>query len=71
MKPGFDFQRILEMRDVQPGFFMAALYFHALAAIAVSLSVLIEMFAHMTNSRELMTRVRAWLKSDGRLFLQG
>jgi len=40
MKPGFDFQRILEMRDVQPGFFMAALYFHALAAIAVSLSVL-------------------------------
>jgi len=25
----------------------------------------------MTNWRELMTRVRAWLKSDSRLFLQG
>jgi len=40
MKPGFDFQRILETRDVQPGFFMAPLYFQTLAAIAVSLSVL-------------------------------
>jgi len=26
------------------------------------------MFEHMTNWRELMTRVRAWLKSDGRFF---
>jgi cyclopropane-fatty-acyl-phospholipid synthase len=27
------------------------------------------MFEHMTNWRQLMTRVRAWLKSDGRFFL--
>jgi cyclopropane-fatty-acyl-phospholipid synthase len=27
------------------------------------------MFEHMTNWRELMTRVRAWRKSDGRFFL--
>ena len=31
--------------------------------------VSVEMFEHMTNWRELMTRVRAWLKSDGRFFL--
>ena len=30
--------------------------------------VSVEMFEHMTNWRELMTRVRAWLKSDGRFF---
>ena len=31
--------------------------------------VSVEMFEHMMNWRELMTRVRAWLKSDGRFFL--
>ena len=31
--------------------------------------VSVEMFEHMTNWRELMTRVRSWLESDGRLFL--
>ena len=31
--------------------------------------VSVEMFEHMTNWRELMTRVRAWRKSDGRFFL--
>ena len=29
----------------------------------------IEMFEHMMNWRELMVRLRAWLKPDGRLFL--
>src|SRR5205807_3913483 len=29
----------------------------------------IEMFEHMMNWRELMTRLRAWLKSDGQFFL--
>src|SRR5256886_1852825 len=29
----------------------------------------IEMFEHMMNWRELMTRLRAWLRSDGRFFL--
>ncbi len=29
----------------------------------------VEMFEHMTNWRQLMTRVRAWLKPDGRFFL--
>ena len=31
--------------------------------------VSVEMFEHMMNWRELMTRVRAWLKPDGRFFL--
>src|SRR6476620_5686060 len=31
--------------------------------------VSVEMFEHMMNWRELMSRVRAWLKSDGRFFL--
>ena len=31
--------------------------------------VSVEMFEHMMNWRELMTRVRSWLKSDGRFFL--
>jgi cyclopropane-fatty-acyl-phospholipid synthase len=31
--------------------------------------VSIEMFEHMTNWRELMTRVRSWLKPDGRFFM--
>ena len=40
MKPGFHFNVFWKRCDVQPGFFMAALYLEALAAIAVSLSVL-------------------------------
>jgi cyclopropane-fatty-acyl-phospholipid synthase len=31
--------------------------------------VSVEMFEHMTNWRELMTRARSWLKPDGRFFL--
>jgi cyclopropane-fatty-acyl-phospholipid synthase len=31
--------------------------------------VSVEMFEHMMNWRELMTRVRSWLKPDGRFFL--
>ena len=31
--------------------------------------VSVEMFEHMMNWRELMTRVRAWLKPDGRFFM--
>jgi cyclopropane-fatty-acyl-phospholipid synthase len=31
--------------------------------------VSVEMFEHMMNWRELMTRVRSWLKRDGRLFM--
>ncbi len=31
--------------------------------------VSVEMFEHMMNWRELMTRVRAWLEPDGRFFL--
>jgi cyclopropane-fatty-acyl-phospholipid synthase len=31
--------------------------------------VSVEMFEHMTNWRELMTRVRSWLKPDGRFFM--
>ncbi len=31
--------------------------------------VSVEMFEHMSNWRELLTRVRGWLKPDGRLFL--
>ena len=31
--------------------------------------VSIEMFEHMVNWRELMTRLRTWLKPDGRFFL--
>jgi cyclopropane-fatty-acyl-phospholipid synthase len=31
--------------------------------------VSVEMFEHMMNWRELLTRVRAWLKPDGRLFM--
>ena len=31
--------------------------------------VSVEMFEHTMNWRELMTRVRAWLKPDGRFFL--
>jgi cyclopropane-fatty-acyl-phospholipid synthase len=31
--------------------------------------VSVEMFEHMMNWRELMTRLQAWLKPDGRLFL--
>jgi len=31
--------------------------------------VSVEMFEHMSNWRALLTRVRDWLKSDGRLFL--
>jgi cyclopropane-fatty-acyl-phospholipid synthase len=31
--------------------------------------VSVEMFEHMMNWRELMTRLRAWLKPDGRFFL--
>ncbi|MBR0755930.1 class I SAM-dependent methyltransferase [Bradyrhizobium jicamae] len=31
--------------------------------------VSVEMFEHMMNWRELMTRVRAWLSDDGRLFM--
>jgi cyclopropane-fatty-acyl-phospholipid synthase len=29
----------------------------------------VEMFEHMTNWRELLARVRTWLKDDGRLFM--
>ena len=31
--------------------------------------VSVEMFEHMTNWRELLTRVKSWLEADGRLFL--
>ena len=31
--------------------------------------VSVEMFEHMMNWRELMTRVRSWLKADGRFFM--
>ena len=31
--------------------------------------VSVEMFEHMMNWRELMTRVRSWLKPDGRFFM--
>ena len=31
--------------------------------------VSVEMFEHMMNWRELMARVRAWLKPDGRFFM--
>ena len=31
--------------------------------------VSVEMFEHMTNWRELLTRVRVWLKPDGRFFM--
>jgi SAM-dependent methyltransferase len=31
--------------------------------------VSVEMFEHMTNWRELMSRVRSWLKPDGRFFM--
>jgi cyclopropane fatty-acyl-phospholipid synthase-like methyltransferase len=31
--------------------------------------VSVEMFEHMMNWRQLMSRVRAWLKPDGRFFL--
>ena len=31
--------------------------------------VSVEMFEHMSNWRELLTRARGWLKADGRLFL--
>jgi len=40
LKPGFDIKRILETCDGQPGFFMTMVYLTALAAIALSLSVL-------------------------------
>ena len=31
--------------------------------------VSVEMFEHMMNWRELMTRAQSWLKPDGRFFL--
>ncbi|MFX8493117.1 class I SAM-dependent methyltransferase, partial [Acinetobacter baumannii] len=31
--------------------------------------VSVEMFEHMMNWRELMTRVRSWLRADGRFFM--
>jgi cyclopropane-fatty-acyl-phospholipid synthase len=31
--------------------------------------VSVEMFEHMMNWRELMTRIGAWLKPDGRFFV--